>query len=181
MKLVINDQTHTFDQKLSLEAIAQKLGIKNSVCAAVNGRIRELSYLIDQDGEIQFMGLDTHDGMRIYEATLRYVFAMAAYRINPQLKIRFSYSISRSILANLINGEMTSDLYEKIIEEVNRIITEKITIKRLSVSKDEATKIYQKYSYLDKIETLQFRAENSVNLYQTGDYVNYMFSYMLPN
>ncbi|MBN3490636.1 nucleoside kinase [Acholeplasma equirhinis] len=166
---------------MSLEQIAAKLGKTDAVCAAVNGRIRELSYLMSDDAEVEFLGLDTHDGMRIYEATLRYVFAMATYRINPSLKIRFSYSVSRSILATITNGDVTDELYEKIVQEVKKIVSEKLTIKRLSVSKQEATKIYTNYGYLDKIETLKLRQEDQVNLYQAGNYVNYMFSYMLPN
>jgi len=181
MKLNINANSYEFAGKMTLEAIANEVGHKGAVCAAVNGRIRELTYILNEDADVEFLGLDTHDGMRIYEASLRYVFAMAIYRINPSLKIRFSYSVSRSILATVDNAELTVELYEKIVSVVKEIVKESLQIKRLSVSKAEAIKIYSNYGYLDKIETLKLRQEDNVNLYQAGNYVNYMFSYMLPN
>src|SRR5690606_649011 len=168
MKLNINANSYEFAGKMTLEAIANEVGHKGAVCAAVNGRIRELTYILNEDADVEFMGLDTHDGMRIYEASLRYVFAMAVYRLNPSLKIRFSYSVSRSILATIDNAELTDELYEKIVAEVKKIVQESLTIKRLSVSKDEATKIYTNFGYHDKIETLKLRKENNVNLYQAG-------------
>lgn len=181
MKLKIENKVHTFKEPQVLENLIKEQSKTDVIYATVDGRIRELSYTVGEDAEIEFHGLDSHDGMRIYEATLRYVFAKAAHKINPDIKLRFSYSISRAILASLVEGELTEELYEMILKEVKHIISSKISIKRLSVSKAKATEIYTKFKYEDKIETLKLREEDIVNLYQAGDYVNYMFSYMLPN
>ncbi|WP_051614372.1 nucleoside kinase [Acholeplasma equifetale] len=180
MEVIVKGQKYKFEGPTTLESIKDKLGLKDIVSAAIDGRIRELSYVLTDNAEVEFFGTEVHDGMRIYEATLRYVFAMAAYRIDPKIKLRFSYSISRSILATLQEGDMTYDTYESILNEVKNIIKENIEIHRLSVSKEEAVKIYTNFGYTDKIKTLEFREENNVNLYQAGNYVNYMFSYMLP-
>src|SRR5690606_21424321 len=181
MELIINNEKKHFKERIRLEKVASELGIKSAVCATVDGRLRELTYVIDNDAKVEFLGLDTHDGMRIYEATLRYIFAYAIYRINPSLKVRFSYSVSRSILATIENGMLSPEMMEEIANEVRKIVAKKLPIRRLSVSKDEATQIYTTYGYKDKIETLKFRQEDMVNVYQCGEYVNYMFSYMLPN
>jgi len=143
--------------------------------------MRELAYTVANDAVIEFKGLDSDVGMRIYEATLRYVFAKALYEIDPTIQIRFSYSISRSVLATIENRDITMELYEKLLAKVHEIIARKVDIKRISVTKEEATKLYTKQNYLDKIETLKLRKESNVNLYQSDDYINYMFSYMLPN
>src|SRR5690554_6826399 len=181
MKLKIQNETIEFKAPLSLEALAQKQGVKNAIFATVNGRMRELAYTVANDATIEFMGLDSDVGMRIYEATLRYVFTKALYEIDPTKQIRFSYSISRSILATIENDDMTVELYEMLLKKVQEIIERKVDIKRIKVSKEEATKLYTKQNYLDKIETLKLRKENHVNLYQSDDFINYMFSYMLPN
>ncbi|WP_025724571.1 nucleoside kinase [Acholeplasma granularum] len=181
MKLVVNKKQIEVKEPVSLEDLARLEGIEGAIFATVNGRMRELAYNVANDATIEFKGLSSDVGMRIYEATLRYVFAKAVYEIDPTLKIRFSYSISRSILVTIENKELTPELYESILNRVNEIIAKKIDIKRISVTKEEATKLYTKQNYLDKIETLKLRVENHVNLYQTDDYINYMFSYMLPN
>lgn len=181
MKLKINNEVLELSEPLTLEKLSQKLNISNAIFATVDGRMRELSYMIANDADIEFMGLDSDVGMRIYEATLRYVFTKALYEIDPTKQIRFSYSISRSILATIENDDMTVELYEMLLKKVQEIIERKVDIKRIKVSKEEATKLYTKQNYLDKIETLKLRKENHVNLYQSDDFINYMFSYMLPN
>ncbi|VEU82616.1 nucleoside kinase [Acholeplasma hippikon] len=181
MKVQIGNEIFEFQKPISLEEIAKQTNHTNAVCAAVDGRIRELMYKISDNADIEFLDLTSHDGMRIYEATLRYVFAKAAYEIDPKIKIRFSYSVSRSVLATVEDREMTEELYRALVDKVNEIIRKKLEIKRLSVSKAEATQIYTNFGYIDKIETLKFRQEDTVNVYQCGEYVNYMFSYMLPN
>src|SRR5690554_674432 len=171
MVLTVNGTEKYFKDSLSLEQIAKEFNIKEAIAASVGGRIRELTYLINDDANIEFLGLDIHEGMRIYEATLRYVFAMALFNLNPKLKLRFSYSVSRAILVTIDNAPFTNELYNQLIDEVNNIVKLALPIRRLSVSKEEATKIYQKYGYLDKIDTLKHRVEDNVNLYQTGNYV----------
>ncbi len=181
MKLRVKNEILELQEPLTLEALAKKLKVENAIFATVNGRMRELAYTVANDSTIEFMGLDSDVGMRIYEATLRYVFAKALYELDPSKQIRFSYSISRSILATIQNTDLSLEFYLQLVHKVNDIIERKVDIKRISVSKEEASELYKKQNYLDKIETLKLRQEKHVNLYQTGDYINYMFSYMLPN
>lgn len=181
MKLTIHGKQKEYQKPMTLENLAKELNEDGAIFATVNGRMRELAYTVANDAVIEFKGLDSDVGMRIYEATLRYVFAKALYEIDPSIQIRFSYSISRSVLATIENRDITMELYEKLLAKVHEIIARKVDIKRISVTKEEATKFYTKQNYLDKIETLKLRKENNVNLYQSDDYINYMFSYMLPN
>lgn len=181
MKITIKGVKKEFKNPLTLAELKDVMNEKSAVAAKVDGRIRELMYRVSEDTTVEFIDVDTHEGMRIYEASLRYLFAKAAYKINPKLKLRFSYSISRSILATVENEELTEELYQKIVEQVKILVDRKLAITRLNVSKEEAIKIYNKFEYTDKLETLKFRNEDNVNMYQCGEYVNYMFSHMVPN
>jgi uridine kinase len=67
------------------------------LAATVNGRLRELSFILTKDADIEFLKFDHPDAMRIYESTLRYIVAMAVKRLYPSAKVKFNYSISRSI------------------------------------------------------------------------------------
>ncbi len=50
----------------------------------------------------------------------------------------------------------------------------------MTVTIEEATKIYKKFHLDDKIEILKYRPENTVHLYKCGDYYNYLHNYMVP-
>ena len=53
-------------------------------------------------------------------------------------------------------------------------------IERIKVTKEEAALIYKEEGFLDKIDVLKYRQENTVNMYKCNDYYNYMYAYMLP-
>lgn len=182
MKLKINGQTHSFDRPQSLCDVAEHLNIHGILAATVNGRLRELSYIETKDAEVEFLGYDHPDAIRVYESTLRYVIAMAVKNIMPSVKVRFNYSISRSILAVLDNydGPVNHAVVNAIKDEVDRLIKANLTIVRKRVSIGEATKLYTELGMPDKVDILEYREEDYVNLYECDGYINYMFGYMLP-
>lgn len=182
MKLSIQGQTKTYDRPQVLLDVARELGLKNILAATVNGRLRELSYIETKDASVEFLGYDHPDAIRMYESTLRYVVAMAIKRLLPSAKLRFNYSISRSILAVLdqYDGPTNAAVVKAIKDEVNRIITSNYTITRKRVSIGEATKLYTDLNMPDKVAILEYREEDYVNLYACDGYINYMFGYMLP-
>lgn len=182
MKLSIQGQTKTYDRPQVLLDVARELGLKNILAATVNGRLRELSYIETKDASVEFLGYDHPDAIRMYESTLRYVVAMAIKRLLPSAKVRFNYSISRSILAILdqYDGPTNAAVVKAIKDEVNRIITSNYTITRKRVSIGEATKLYTDLNMPDKVAILEYREEDYVNLYACDGYINYMFGYMLP-
>lgn len=182
MKLKIEGQTHSFDRPQVLLDVAQSLKLTNVLAATVNGRLRELSYIETKDAEVQFLGYDNADAIRVYESTLRYVIAMAIKRLMPSVKVRFNYSISRSILAVLDNydGPVNHAVVNAIKAEVDKLIKANLTITRKRVSIGEATKLYTDLDMPDKVSILEHREEDYVNLYECDGYINYMFGYMLP-
>lgn len=180
MILKIKDKTDTFEPS-TLESIAKSIACDDAIAATVNGRLRELSYMLDHDADVEFINLKSNDAMRIYEASLRYVFAMAFHRLEGRKRIRFNYSISRAILAVIDDFDVTPEFVSKLHQEVQSIIDADLPIKRIIATKEEATQVYQEFGYVDKLETLKFRAEDTVHLYQCDTYVNYMFSYMVPS
>lgn len=182
MKIQVNNKNYEFKSPQTLEQIKNEVGLKNAVAAEINGRLRELTYIVDEDTTVNFLDLTNSDAVRIYEASLRYLFAMALYELNPALNVRFNYSISRSILA-VIEPEMnvTENFLAKLKNKVDEIIARNLPIKRITVTKEEAQDLYGKLNLLDKIDIFKYREEEHVHLYQSGEYYNYMFSYMVPS
>lgn len=181
MKITVLNQTKKLKAGMTLLEIANEFNVKDIYVAKVNGRLRELAYRFDYDATVEYLGLDNSDSVRVYEATLRYVFAMAIYRVDPTLKVKFNYSISRSILT-VIDGKksISKEFLTKVLVEVDKIIKANYKIVRNRVSVAEAKEIYLSHNLEDKVEILQYREEDYCHLYEADGYVNYMFSYMLP-
>ena len=183
MKLKLNKEELNYDIPIRLADIAKDHKINDALAATVDGRLRELSFVVSKDAELTFLSYNNGDAIRIYESTLRYVIAMAVKNLYPQAKIRYNYSISRSILAVLENLNVFLDhsIVSRIDGEVKRLIALDYPIERKRVSIGEATKLYTELDMLDKVAVLEYRNEDYVNLYECNGYTNYMFGYMLPS
>ena len=59
--------------------------------------------MLDKDSEIVPLTCKDNDAMRIYEASLRFLVAMAMHNIHPHYEIRFAYNVSRSIFLQILN------------------------------------------------------------------------------
>lgn len=155
---------------------------KYYVCL-VNGRVRELTYPLTKNATLEFLDLTSSEAGKVYEASLRYVIALAFYNCYPKAKIRLSYNVSRSMFCESISDDFIIDLkvVNIIKQEVSRIISNDIPFEKTTVSKQEAATIYAKYNMLDKLDILSYRPDKDVHLYKCGNYLNYMHSYTVPS
>ena len=158
---------------------------RNLVVCQVGAQVKELSYKLSEKNNnmtVKLLGLSNAEAGRAYEASLRYIVAMAFYRVYPDVKVRFSYNISRSISCQPLTKNFNmSRAVEDISNEVKNIIEEDLPIERVIVTIEEATEIYKKFHLDDKIEILKYRPEKTVHLYKCGEYYNYLHSYMVPS
>ncbi|HHZ17818.1 MAG TPA: nucleoside kinase [Acholeplasmataceae bacterium] len=173
---------HRFEDKIILKDLAKQLGIRAYV-ATVNNRLRELNYYVNYDCEIEFLDLDDFDAVRVYETSLRYLIIMALERLYPEVKVRFSQSVSRSLACHVegIKGKVDAKFIEQLEAEMRKIVTADYLIERKKLTREEANKIYRAKGYHDKNEVIKYRTEDTVNVYQCEDYINYMFGYMVPS
>lgn len=156
---------------------------KNYFICLVNGRVRELTYPLSFNAEVEYLNLSNSEAGKVYEASLRYVIAKAFNNLYPEVSIRFNYNVSRSILCTTTSDNFVLDVkvVNSIKEEVKRIVELDLPIERVTVSLDEAKQIYQEFGLVDKMDILTYRPERDVHLYKCGKYLNYMHAYMVPS
>ena len=178
-KISVNNQIRTFDQKVRAYQLMDVPNY-NIIACTVNNRLRELSFEISQDSIVEFLTLDNDESMKIYESSLRYLFAMAVNRIFPDLNIKFNYHISRSIFCKILCDKVFNQaMLSMIQDEMERLVALDLPIQRQVVTKEEAAEVYRSNHLLDKIDVLPYRPEKTVHLYQCDGYLNYMYSYMV--
>ncbi|MDY2913710.1 MAG: nucleoside kinase [Candidatus Enteromonas sp.] len=177
-------ETKTYDRKVSLlEILGDRDPEKKILACRVNNRIRSLTYELHQDSNLVFITCRDPEAMKIYEATLRFIVAMAFHRAYPDQKIRFSYDISRTVSIHLIEPHVsaTTAMLLRVKHEIAKITEADYPLERCTVSVEEAKEIFEKNGYLDKLDILSFRPEKTVHLYRCDGYVDYMYSHMTPS
>lgn len=177
------NKIQTFNHKVKLIDLLPEADKKKYLCAKVNNRIRELTYDVHYEANIEFLTISDEESMHIYENTLRYVIAMALYKINPDLQLKYSYYESRSIYGMILNKEAIVDENFLLIlkRKIDEIIANDYPLTRKIVPNEEAEQIYRSFNMNDKIDLLKYRPEKTVHFYVCDGYYNYMYGYMVPS
>lgn len=182
-KLTYFGKVKVFEKPVALIDLLKKEDRFLYFVARVDNRVRELTYEVDHDAEIEFLTLSDEDAVKTYETSLRYLIAMAFYNLNKDLKIRLSYNVSRSIFIQLMTDGVRADnmLVKALFTEMRRIVDLDLPFVRHKVSVDEMRKLYEKLGETDKLDILSYRPEETAHFYQCGEYVNYMNGRMVPS
>lgn len=181
IKITYNGQELSFNRPVSiLEIVGND---KSIICAYVNNRVRELTYVIEKDSVVEALTCKDRDAKPTYEASLRFIVAMAMKRIRPNLNIRFSYNVSRSIFMQILTpGEYSNfKLVKDLVLEVRKIVEADLPLERKIVSKEEARAIFKKEGFTDKSEIIKYRPEKTCHVYSCDGYQNYMYNRMVPS
>ena len=54
---------------------------KKYICCLVNNKLKDLTYEVASDAKIDLLDISTTDGANTYQATLRYIIAMAVKNV----------------------------------------------------------------------------------------------------
>lgn len=181
-KIKIRGQEKEFDHKVKLLDLIEG-DVHDYINASVNNRLRELTYEVFYDAEVELYTKADYYAIKIYETSLRYIIAMAASRAFTDFKIKFSYNISRSIYISIVGGgrHFTSEDVKLLKATMDDIIAHDYPLVRKIVTNEEAEKIYQERGFSDKIEILKYRPEKTVHFYECDGYLNYMYGHMVPS
>lgn len=180
MIIRLKDKVLEFDKPVMLYDLLDKSDYRYK-CAKVNNRIRELSYIVEQDSDVEFLDLSDEYACKIHQATLRFLIIKILKKMYPKSRLVFNYSISSAIYCDIknIDHNFGLDDLERLKKELDLLIEKDIPIKRLVLEKDKALNLYNEYGFLDKIETLKYRESDTLNIYEVDGYYDYMYSYML--
>lgn len=183
MKIFIKNINKEIELQNEVKAyeLIKYIDFKPYACT-VSKRLRELSYVLTNDCEVEFLDITHSNANRVYEASLRYLVAMAFYQVFNK-RLVFNYSVSRSILGLPVDfGKKfeQSDL-DLLLKKIDELVKKDIPLERQFLTFEQTNYIYTKQNFLNKLDVLQFREEEYVNAYKCGDYYDYMYSLMVPS
>lgn len=181
LKIKINEKIYEVENPCNLEEFANEIGV-DAIAVKVNNRLRELNYNLTFDAEVEYLDLTSSDAMVLYNASIRFLLAMAVKNLYPEARTIFKNSISRSLYLEIMNiGPITNRILNEIEAELKRLVDAKLPIFRTKMTKEEAINYYRDKGQRDKVSLLEFRPDRDVHLYQCEDYIDYMCSYMVTN
>ena len=179
-KVKVNNNEFSFEKKVRLVDLCH--GNMDIIAAKVNNAVRELDYEVYYDASVEFLTLKDSCAIGQYRRSLLFVFLYAAHLVCPELRIKLSYSVSRSIFARDANGvQISYDMCQAIEKKMHEIVSANYRFEKIIVSNEEAQKLYQDFNLQDKIDILKYRPEKTVHFYVCNGYKNYLFGHMVPS
>jgi uridine kinase len=178
----MSTKTYHLNEKTSLLSIMKQHHIE-AMCANVDGRLRELDYVLEGTHQIEFLTLLHDAAMRIYETTLRFLLTKVIFEIDPSIEVKFHYSVSRAIYVDL-SAPYALNLHVLLKQteiSLKQLIDRNAKITRLTVSKNEALKRYESQHMNFKTDIFNYRKLDQVHLYECEGFVNYLYGYMAPS
>lgn len=162
-----------------LEAFKEVIEEKENIIACmVNNEVKPLNYVLKENDEVELLNTSTRDGARIYTRGLLFIMAMAFEELYPQIKLTVNFQLSSSMFCEVENEIITNDLIEKVKEKMQEIIEKNLLIKKVQMSKEEASNFIKKENTEIGEIQLENKEKEKVSLYFCEEYYNYFYGVM---
>ena len=154
--------------------------------AIVNGKIKELSKVIDSDeNEIEFITIQHKIGHATYvrSTTLLLVKAVSDVIGNAEKsKIKIEFSLAQGYYCSLKSDIAVDDgLIQKIKIRMKELVEADLPIIKKAYPIDKAREIFSIQGMEDKEKLFWYRRSSYVNLYCLDGYYDYNYGYMVPS
>ncbi len=165
-----------------VKAYAAEKSMPEIVAAKVNNKLRELTFHIEEDSEVEFVDVTTLDGVRIYQRSLSFLFIRAAMELYKDIHVRVEHSLSGGLFCEFdYERKLTAEDIEKIQDRMQEIVKADEPFYKEAVPKEEAIQVFEKFNMQSKIHLLKYREHDTINLYTCSWLRNYFYGYMVPS
>ena len=202
MKLMIDGNPIVAKPDQSLLDMARELGLvteklsTNPIAAKIAGRVFTLNYIplrqkdveaergsirkamAASDGTVRLLRYTDPVGRDVYTRTAQFILLYALRRLWPKAKAKANCTVGSGMYIKVRGVEDFS--YALLKEEVNKVVSENITLRRKRIPTADAIAYYESIGQTDKARLLAYRKKNTVDLYEQGDFMDYFYGEMAP-
>ncbi|NLE95159.1 MAG: nucleoside kinase, partial [Dehalococcoidia bacterium] len=176
---------HEVERGATLESVARLVphGCRWTVMGAkVGTSLRELTWRLNEDADVQFIDMGAPDGMRFYRRTGILVLVMAAREVLQGARVLIQHSLSNGLYGEIKWRKPLTQSHVRAIEErMHEIVAADLPIVRRSMPLKEAIELFRADGQRDKVRLLKYRRTDHINVYQCGWMSDYFYGYMAPS
>lgn len=185
VKIKINEDIYEVPMGTRAEDLVksiQKEGMPAVVAIKVNQNIKELSYTLTADQEIQLLDLNHMDGLRIFQRGLIFVLVRAAKELYEGISVIVQHSLNKGLYLEFKYKEAILENHIDAIKvRMQAIIDADEPFVKEKILKEEAAEYFEQFGMQPKKALLAYRTQDYINLYSLGWLKNYFYGYMVPS
>lgn len=182
MKIKFQDKTIEVKKGIKVKELFEKEIKENKIMACkIDGIVNSLNTAIDKECSIKLLDRTSKNGMRTYINSLLYVMGKAVNEVYPKALITINYQLSGAMFCKIDNMKINNEIVDKIKLKMQKIIEQDIPINEVKMTREEASKFYEKEKTLRGILQLDNAKKEYISLYFCEDYYNYFYGEQIPS
>ena len=147
-----------------------------ATCGEINGKVQDLRYEINEDCDLVIHTFQDEDleGKKAYWHTTSHIMAQAIKRLYKDVKLTIGPAIENGFYYDFdTDKHFSEEDFEKIEEEMKKIIKEDLPIERYSLPREEAIKFMEENNEPYKVELIEELPEGEeISFYKQGEFVD---------
>jgi uridine kinase len=154
-----------------------------TVAALIDGELRELSYRVEADVEVEPITMAQSDGFRIYRRSLAFLLVTAVHEIFPEASIYVDHSLTFGGYFCQVEGRepFSEEELARIEARMWQIVEADEPIRKTRVPLNEAIALFKARGDDDKVRLLSRRRKGYLALYNLRGFRDYFHGYMVPS
>jgi uridine kinase len=153
------------------------------MAALVDGKLRELTWLVACDVEAVPVTLAESDGGRIYRRSLSFLLVAAAQKLFPQAHVYIDHSLPFGGYFCQVRGRepFTPQELDRLAARMHEMIAADLPITKEEVPLDEAVALFRAQGEDEMARLLTYRRKDYLTLYQLDGARDSFHGYMVPS
>ncbi|MCL2684531.1 MAG: nucleoside kinase [Synergistaceae bacterium] len=138
----------------------------------VNHILRPMSWMVDDDADVEFVNTSSFEGAEIYRSTLIFLLVIACKRALGK-DVAIKYSMSDSYYCEFPGAAAKEDEVATIRDEMIKIISAHLPIQMAILPSDKARRIFERQGNSDRARLIQWTGIDPTILYRCAGIYGY--------
>ncbi len=159
---------------LKIQELVSSLGINSNVIAAkINGAPVDLDRALSRDCTLDWIPLDSPEGVEILRHSTAHLMAQAVQSLFPGTQVTIGPTIEDGFYYDFKRDKsFTPEEIEKIEARMRDLAAQDLKVNREEMSRENAVELFRRMGEEYKVTILQEIPEEIVSLYRQGDWVD---------
>ncbi|MBE6147724.1 MAG: nucleoside kinase [Firmicutes bacterium] len=142
----------------------------------VDNDLVELSEKINRSCTVDFYDRSSEVGNQIYSRTTQFLLILAVKELfGDAAEVVIEHSIDKGYYCEINGVEIDKPVVRNIEEKMHELANENLLIEKISVSRLDAIKFFERKKQMDKVKVLKYISNTYINLYHTKNLYDYFY------
>lgn len=172
-----------YEQSVTLQEIAEEHqhSYEHKIVAArLDNVIRDLQTPVGNYQTIEFIDMSSEDGLNIYRRSVVFLLITAVHELYPSAEVVVKFSANKGLYCDIsLAGGLNEEVVKKIEDCMRQIVIENRPIKKKSLPREEAVRIFKESQQIEKANLITALSQERVSIYYCGEFYDYLYGAML--